>query len=338
MKCSIIILNWNGAEMLRQYLPSVIQYTPSIMADTINDCEIIVADNGSTDNSLEVLHQFPSVKTMTLDCNYGFAEGYNKAIDNIDSQYVVLLNSDVRVTQDWLSPMLSYLDEHPDVAAVQPKILSDRDHTLFEHAGAAGGYMDALGYPYCRGRILGHVEQDLHQYDTTTDIFWATGACLVIRTAVFKQVGGLDADFFAHMEEIDLCWRLNCRGYRLACVPSSVVYHLGGGALQYEHPRKTYLNFRNNLLMIYKNLDTKHLVWVLMARFALDYVATLQLLLSGKASNAYAILQARIDFWRMLPQFRDKRRKNNEQATIAYPSMIAKRSIIFDYYLRGMRH
>lgn len=332
MKCSVVILNWNGADMLRRYLPSVVANTPT------SDCEVVVADNGSTDNSLSILAQeFPTIRTIILDRNYGFAEGYNRAIAQVYAEYVVLLNSDVEVTEGWLSPILSYMDEHQEVAAAQPKILSDRNRLLFEHAGAAGGYMDALGYPYCRGRILGHVEQDNHQYDTIADIFWATGACLITRTRLYNEVGGLDADFFAHMEEIDLCWRLNCRGYRLVCIPESQVYHLGGGALNYEHPRKTYLNFRNNLLMIYKNAPTAHCIGMLLARFVLDYVAALQLLISGKPRNAYSVVQARFDFLRMLSKYRTRRKENSEQAKIAYPPVIAHRSIIFDYYVRGIK-
>lgn len=203
MKCSIIILNWNGAQMLRQYLPSVIQHTD------LPSCDIIVADNGSTDNSLEVLaKEFPSVKTILLDQNYGFAEGYNRAIQQVDSEYVVLLNSDVEVTENWLTPLLDYLQAHADVAAVQPKIRSWRKREYFEHAGAAGGYVNALGYPYCRGRVLFHVEKDHGQYDTIKDVHWTTGACMCVRTRVYKELGGLDASFFAHMEEIDLCWRM----------------------------------------------------------------------------------------------------------------------------------
>ena len=213
MKCSIIILNWNGADMLRQYLPSVVQHT------ALPDCDIIVADNGSTDSSLDVLaKEFPTVKTIVLDKNYGFAEGYNRAIEQVDSEYVVLLNSDVEVTQNWLTPLLGYLQANPDVAAVQPKIRSWRKREYFEHAGAAGGYVNALGYPYCRGRVLFHVEKDHGQYDTIADVDWTTGACMCVRTQVYKDLGGLDAAFFAHMEEIDLCWRIGTRagGWR-AC-------------------------------------------------------------------------------------------------------------------------
>lgn len=293
-KCSVIILNWNGAQMLRTYLPSVIQYT---------DGTVIVADNGSTDNSLEVLaKEFPSVRTIVLDKNYGFAEGYNKAIEQIDSKYAVLLNSDVEVTKGWLTPLIDYLDTHPEVAAVQPKVLSWRQRDTFEHAGAAGGYLSWLGYPYCRGRRFGRVEKDKGQYDSVATIDWTTGAAMCVRTDIYRTCGGLDAAFFAHMEEIDLCWRMRNNGWQLACVPQSVVYHLGGGSLSYDNPRKTYLNFRNNLLMIYKN---RHFPWlVLTLRFFLDHAAAVMFLLTGKTGSAKAVMEARRDYKQMRKNYR----------------------------------
>ena len=290
MKCSVIILNWNGADMLRRYLPSVVQNT--------RDAEIIVADNGSTDNSLEVLEkEFPGVKRIVLDKNYGFAEGYNRAIKQVDSEYVVLLNSDVETPEGWLKPLLDYLETHPDVAAVQPKVRSWAHRNLFEHAGAAGGYVNALGYPYCRGRLLWHVEEDKGQYDTEADVDWTSGACMCVRTKVYKESGGLDAAFFAHMEEIDLCWRMRNAGWRLVCLPQSVVYHLGGGSLSYDNPRKNYLNHRNNLLMIYKN--KQHPWGVLFIRFFLDYAAALFYLLQGRPRSTKAVFEARRDYRKM---------------------------------------
>lgn len=297
MKCSIIILNWNGADMLRQFLPSVITHT------TPPECEVIVADNGSTDNSLEVLaNEFASVRTIVLDKNYGFAEGYNKAIEQIDSEYVVLLNSDVEVTKGWLQPLLTYMDTHPTIGAVQPKIHSWHKRNYFEHAGAAGGYLSILGYPYCRGRRFGKTEEDRGQYDTILDnIEWASGACMCVRTDIYKELGGLDAAFFAHMEEIDLCWRMRNKGWKLACVTDSIVYHLGGGSLHYDNPRKTYLNFRNNLLMIYKN---KSFPWfVLSIRFFLDYAAAIMFLLTGRAQSAKAVCEARRDYKQMRKKY-----------------------------------
>lgn len=294
-ECSVIILNWNGAEMLRSYLPSVVANTP--------EADIIVADNGSTDESMQVLAQdFPSVRTIVLDKNYGFAEGYNRAIAQVASRYVVLLNSDVEVTEGWLAPLLEYMETHPDAAAVQPKIRSWKNREFFEHAGAAGGYLNWLGYPYCRGRRFGRVEQDKGQYDTVAEVEWTTGAAMCVRTELYKALGGLDASFFAHMEEIDLCWRMRNNGWRLACVPQSVVFHLGGGSLSYDNPRKTYLNFRNNLVMIYKNSRCR---WsVLSIRFFLDYAAALMFLLTGKRDSAKAVIEARRDYKQMRKNYK----------------------------------
>ena len=318
--------------MLRRYLPSVVANTRG------EGVEIVVADNGSTDSSRDILRkEFPSVRVIELDRNYGFAEGYNRALAETDSTYIVLLNSDVEVTAGWLLPLLDYMDNHPSVAAVQPKILSDTDRKRFEHAGAAGGYLDALGYPFCRGRIVGYTAEDRGQYDMPADVLWTSGACMCVRTDIYKRVGGLDAAFFAHMEEIDFCWRLNCRGYRLVCLPKSRVYHLGGGALNYESPRKTYLNFRNNLLMLYKNLPARYLLWVLLVRFFLDYVAALQLLLTGKSANARAAVKARLDYQRMKPQMKAAREENMRLAKVPYPQTICRRSVIWDYYIRQKR-
>ncbi len=331
MKCSVVILNWNGAEMLRHYLPSVVQYT------TLPDTEIIVADNGSDDDSIAVIKAFPSVRLIQLDTNYGFAEGYNRALQTVSSDYTVLLNSDVEVTDGWLTPLLAYMDAHRDIAAAMPKIRSVQHPDEFEYAGAAGGKMDQLIYPYCRGRILNHIEKDHGQHDTVAPVFWVTGACMCVRTDVYKELGGLDKDFFAHMEEIDLCWRMQCRGYRLVCIPQSTVYHLGGGSLHYESPRKTYLNFRNCILMIYKNIPCNRLLPVLGMRCLLDYTAAIHLLISGQPKNAVAVVKARWDFWRMRPSFAAKRQENMQKAIVPYPETIDKRSIIFDYYFRKMR-
>lgn len=305
--CSVIILNWNGAQMLRRFLPSVVRSLTNHQSPitnhpspiTIHQCSLIVADNGSTDDSLTVLaNEFPGVQTIVLDRNYGFAEGYNRAIDRIDSDYVVLLNSDVETPDGWLEPLLAYMDANTDVAAVQPKIRSCQRPDFFEHAGAAGGYLNALGYPYCRGRKLWCVEQDNGQYDTIVDVDWTSGACMCVRTKVYKELGGLDARFFAHMEEIDLCWRMRNAGWRLACVPQSMVYHLGGGSLSYDNPRKNYLNHRNNLVMIRKN--KKHPFGVLFVRFFLDYAAAFFYLLQGCPKSFLAVFSARRDYHRMI--------------------------------------
>ena len=283
--------------MLRTYLPSVVK---SCQTSPFSDqIEVVVADNGSTDESLEVLRkEFPTVRTIVLDKNYGFAEGYNRAIEATESEYVVLLNSDVETPEGWLTPLLDYMDAHPEVAAVQPKIRSWRDKRFFEHAGAAGGYLNPLGYPYCRGRRFGRVEEDHGQYDTVAEIEWTSGACMCVRTKIYKESGGLDASFFAHMEEIDLCWRMRNQGWKLACVPASTVYHLGGGSLNYGNPRKVYLNFRNNLVMIYKNSRCR---WcVLTIRFFLDYAAAAMFFVTGKKDAAKAVCQARKDYKKMV--------------------------------------
>ncbi len=331
-KVAIVILNWNGAKLLEEFLPSVVEHSPSDIS------EIVVADNGSTDNSLAVLREkFPSVRTIPLDRNYGFAEGYNKAIHEIDNEYVVLLNSDVEVTPGWLDAPLSALEADPAIAAAQPKILSwhNRDH--FEYAGAAGGYMDIYGYPYCRGRVLHVVEKDHGQYDTTADILWATGACLFVRTDIYKEVGGLDAEFFAHQEEVDMCWRLRSRGYRLVCTPQSVVYHVGGATLKAESPRKTFLNFRNNLLMIYKNLPERDLKRVMRARFFLDYIAAAKFLLCGHARNAKAVYDARKTFHRMRPEYAARRKENLALTTLADIPELMRRSLILSFYIKGKK-
>lgn len=332
MKTAIVILNWNGAHYLQQFLPVLREYTTS------SDVDIYVADNGSTDNSLLILGKyFQEVKILLLNRNYGFAEGYNRALAQIEADYYVILNSDVEVTPGWLELLLGYLQQHPDVAACQPKILSYHKRTHFEHAGAAGGFIDMLGYPFCRGRVLAVTEEDRGQYDEVCDVFWATGACLVIRAEVFEKEGGFDDDFFAHMEEIDLCWRLKSRGYRIVCVPQSKVYHVGGGTLHVEHPRKTYLNFRNNLLLLYKNLPQKQLFPVLFLRFFMDYLAAFQFFVTGKPQNAKAVFKARVDFRKMLSSFKSKRKENLQKTTQIHVPEIARKSVILNYYLLGRK-
>lgn len=308
---AVVILNWNGAEMLRRFLPSVLTYSK---ADGV---EIYVADNASTDESCRVVREeFPEVRLLCLDRNYGFADGYNKALAQVEARYAVLLNSDVEVTSGWLSALTEYMDAHPGVAACQPKLLGYREKTKFEYAGAAGGFIDKYGYPFCRGRIFETVEEDRGQYDTVFPVFWATGAALFIRLSVYREVGGLDGRFFAHMEEIDLCWRLRSRGYRIVCMPHSKVYHVGGATLKKENPRKTFLNFRNNLLMLYKNLPSGELASVMRVRRCLDYVAAAVFLLKGDWKNAQAVLRARREFAKMRPEFKSDRDENLRRTTV----------------------
>ena len=332
MTTAIVILNWNGEMFLQKFLPVLIQNT------TQAGVEIIVADNASTDSSLSILKdKFPTVRTILLDKNYGFAGGYNKALAQIDADYFVLLNSDVEVTVDWLKPMLDYMNSHLNVAACQPKILSYDQPAYFEHAGAAGGYIDRFGFPFCRGRIVGIAEEDKGQYDSIVDVFWATGACLMIRSRVFREVGGLDDDFFAHMEEIDLCWRLKSRGYGIVCIPESSVFHVGGGALGYESPYKTYLNFRNNLLMLYKNLPVRLLKKIMFFRFLFDYAAAFQLFITGKPKNAMSIFKARRDYKKMQPDFEEKRNQNLILSTTDATTNIYQKSIVLGYFLKGKK-
>ena len=300
-KCAVIILNWNGARLLRQYLPSVVANTDPALAT------VIVADNGSTDESLTVLRdEFQSVTVWPFDTNHGFAGGYNLCLQRAAKEgytYTVLLNSDVETPAGWLEPMLSYMESHPDVGACQPKLLSYSDREMFEYAGASGGFIDRNGYPYCRGRVFSVCERDNGQYDDVIDIFWATGACLLVRTELYLQVGGLDELFFAHMEEIDLCWRIQLAGYSLRVVPQSVAYHLGGGSLPAGNPRKTYLNFRNNLLLLHKNLPDSTRGRTLLWRRLLDTVAWAKFALTLDLKNAGAVWRAHRDFARMRKQY-----------------------------------
>ncbi len=328
---SVIILNWNGAEMLRRFLPSVVKHSA--------EAEIVVADNGSTDNSLEMLaDEFPVVKTIRFDRNYGFAEGYNRAIAQTKTPYTLLLNSDVEVTEGWLVPLLAFMEEHRSAAACQPKIRNCNHRDFFEYAGACGGFMDSLGYPYCRGRIMGTVECDEGQYDgVAVPVFWATGAALLVRTDIYNKVGGLDERFFAHQEEIDFCWRLHSRGYGVWCVPESVVYHLGGATLDKSNPRKTFLNFRNNLLMLHKNLPAGRRTAVMTARYFMDYLAAFQKLLSGNAKEALSIVRARFEYSHMCHEFDEKRKENLEATVVDVTPEMRPRSILWAYYAKGVR-
>ena len=250
MKTAVVILNWNTEGFLKEFLPALLH-----SVGKVEGADVIVADNASTDGSLQVMKElFPQVKTIAFDRNYGFTGGYNKAFEQIDSEYFVLINSDIEVTEDWLEPLVDWMDTHPQCGACAPKLHSWQERDKFEYAGAAGGYIDRFGYPFCRGRVLKRLETDKGQYDTPKDVFWATGACLMVRSSLYRKLGGLDERFFAHMEEIDLCWRMQLEGYKVSVIPQSVVYHVGGGTLPATSPFKLYLNFRNNILMLENNL------------------------------------------------------------------------------------
>lgn len=330
-RTAVVILNFNGESMLTRFLPSVVEHTP--------DARIVVADNGSTDNSVSVLRtSFPSVEVLELGENYGFAEGYNRALAQIDATYYVLLNSDVEVTPRWLPPLVELLDNDAAVAACQPKILACNNRTHFEYAGASGGFIDAYGYPFCRGRIFDTVEEDKGQYDAPCHIFWATGAALAVRSDVFRSMGGFDGRFFAHMEEIDLCWRIQARGCGIMVVPSSVVYHVGGATLQKSNPRKTYLNFRNNLLLLYKNLPAVRLRRVMRVRYLLDILAAIKFLIAGEWGNFKAVLKARRDFARMKKNFAPSRDENLSLTSNEKPTGMCGFSILWKYYAKGKRY
>lgn len=331
-KVAIVILNWNGAEMMRKYLSTVIHYSA-------NEAVVYVADNASTDDSVAMLRaSYPSCRIIQLEKNWGFAEGYNKALAQVEAEYYLLLNSDVEVTHHWLTPMIEFMDSHQEVAACQPKLLSIADRDSFEYAGACGGYLDKYGYPFCRGRIFDTVEDDNGQYNYQTEILWATGAALMIRSTDYWSVGGLDGRFFAHNEEIDMCWRLRLLGRKIYCIPESSVYHVGGGTLPKANPMKTYLNFRNNLTMLYKCLPDKDLKHVMRIRWFLDYLAAFQMLILGRNLKDFkAVFKARRAFKQWLPDFKADRAAIQKNRVVDDIPECRNFSILWQYYVRGKR-
>lgn len=327
MDTAVVILNWNGLKMLRQYLPTLVERTRD------EGAFIVIADNGSTDGSLEWLEEnYPGIRRVEFDKNYGFTGGYNRALKEIDADYYVLLNSDIEVSEGWLEPLISFMEEHPDAGICQPKILSITEPDKFEYAGAAGGFIDRYGYPFCRGRILSNLETDHGQYDTPKECFWATGACLVIRSALYHHLGGLDDSFFAHMEEIDLCWRAKNLGYQVWCIPSSVVHHLGGGTLPNNSPKKLYFNYRNNLLMLHKNLPDSIRKSRIFFRQILDGASAAIYLLTFRWSYFKAVLQAHRDFRRMRREI-DPSPFDEERNNIGY----LNDSIVLKFFLSGKK-
>ncbi len=316
--------------MMRRFLPSVLEHS--------GDAEVVVVDNASTDDSLDLLaREFPAVRQIVLDRNYGFAEGYNRGLREIQAEYYLLLNSDVEVPAGWLTPMMEYMEAHPEVAACQPKLLSQWRKEYFDYAGACGGYVDALGYPYCRGRVMGTVEKDEGQYNDVVPVLWATGACLLIRSEDYWEAGGLDGRFFALHEEIDLCWRLCSRGRGVVCVPQSVAYHLNGGTLPQGNPMKTYLNFRNNLLLLYKNLPKERLRPVMRWRLWLDALASVQFLLTLQWGSFCAVWRGRRDYHRMKADFRKDREENLSKARVSPVPTQTTFSLLWQYYVRGRK-
>lgn len=327
---AVVILNYNGEKLLPKFLPSVISYSTG--------ARVIVVDNASNDSSVSIItNQFSQVELITLDRNYGFCGGYNRAIAQIDSEYIVLLNSDIEVTEGWLSPMINLLDSDPKIKVVQPKILSYRDKTLFEYAGAGGGLIDLLGYPFCRGRIFDFVEKDVGQYNDQRRIFWASGACMMIRKESFEQFGGLDEYFFAHMEEIDLCWKITRADGLVYYTGKSTVYHVGAGTLGYESPFKVFLNFRNGIILIYKHFSAGEMFWKLPLRLALDWVAAFLFLFKGQMKAAASVLKAHYAFFKDLSIHRKKRREIHKVYPQYPKDVVYQGSVVFDFYLRKRR-
>jgi len=322
-KIAVVILNWNGVKLLEQFLPSVIQFSEG--------AAIYVADNDSTDNSIDfVKENFPTVKIVKNSGNHGFAKGYNDALKNIDAEIYALVNSDIEVTENWLKPILETFNTEKQTAIIQPKILDFKNKEYFEYAGAAGGFIDKYGFPFCRGRIFDTVEKDNGQYDDNAELFWASGACFFIRKNVFYELGGFDESFFAHQEEIDLCWRAANEGHIIKYNYQSVVYHVGGATLRQGNPKKTYLNFRNSLLMLVKNLPKRGLFFVIFFRMVLDGIAGIRFLTQGKFGHTFAILKAHFSFYCLSLKYLGKRKDFQIQ------QYYMVKSIVFLYYIRKM--
>ena len=321
-KIAIVILNWNGAKLLEQFLPSVVAYS--------EEAKIYVADNASTDNSIEVIKtKFPQVTILQNDGNFGFANGYNVALQQVEEDYYALVNSDVEVTENWLVPILSIFDSEPNIGIIQPKILDYKNKAYFEYAGAAGGFIDQFGYPYCRGRIFETIEKDNGQYDDECEIFWASGACLFIRKDIYRTLNGFDGDFFAHQEEIDLCWRAFNLGYKAKYSPKSTVYHVGGATLNESNPRKTFLNFRNSLLMLTKNLPEGKLFLIIFTRLCLDGLAGIQFIFKGKLVHCWAIIKAHFEFYHLINRNLKKRSRTTSE------NYYQTKSIVYKYFLKN---
>jgi GT2 family glycosyltransferase len=321
-KIAVVILNWNGVKLLEQFLPSVISYS--------SEATIYVADNASTDNSIQFIKDnYPTIKIIKNDGNYGFANGYNIALQEVEEEYYCLLNSDVEVTEKWLTPILSLFESEKDVAIIQPKILDFKNKEYFEYAGAAGGFIDKYGYPFCRGRIFETIEKDNHQYDDEKDIFWVSGACFFIRKDIYRKLNGFDGDFFAHQEEIDLCWRAFNLGYKAKYTSQSIVYHVGGATLNEGNPKKTFLNFRNSLLMLLKNLPKNKLYTILFMRLVLDGIAGIKFIFQGKFKHCFAIIKAHFHFYHLISKNLNKRN------SVQKANYFHTKSIVYFYFVKG---
>lgn len=326
MKTAIVILNWNGRKLLEQFLPSIIKFNS-------NNATIYVADNASTDTSISFIkEEFSTVKIVENTSNGGYAKGYNDALQHIKADIYCLINSDIEVTNNWLPPILEVFNNEPNTAIIQPKLLDFNNKTKFEYAGAGGGFVDLLGYPYCRGRIFNHLETNTGQFDDISDIFWASGACFFIRSKVFHKLNGFDEDYFAHQEEIDLCWRTQNEGYNIKYVGTSTVYHVGGATLKENSPRKTYLNFRNSLLTILKNVPTKLLLFTIFSRLVLDGVAGIKFIVELRPVHSFAILKAHLSFYKNLPKFIKKRKKLQRKTNYHI-----HQSVVWQYFILGRK-
>ncbi len=322
-KTAVVILNYNGSKFLKEFLPGVIE-------KSAHAAEIVVADNCSTDDSVSLVKRhFPQVTLIEMDKNRGYAGGYNKALRQVEAEYYILLNSDIEVTDGWIEKVIRLMDSDKNIAACQPKIKDYYRKEFFEYAGAAGGYIDRLGYPFCRGRIFMALEKDTGQYDDVKETFWASGACLFVRAEVFHKLGGFDEDFFAHMEEIDFCWRAKNSGYKIMVQPASVVYHIGGGTLPKKSARKTYLNFRNNFSLLYKNLPDDKLLMTFTARLFLDGIAGLKFLLEGHPADFWSVIKAHFYFYRNLGSLSEKRKKIKQRE----PDNMYRGNIVLEHYL-----
>ncbi len=329
---AVVILNWNGVELLKKFLPNIVKYS------NLPNTKVYVADNASTDESVKYIKQnFAEVGIVINDKNYGFAEGYNKALKFIDAKYYAIINSDIDVTEGWLNGLLETIESSSNIAVVQPKIRAYKNPEYFEYAGAAGGLIDKYGFTFCRGRLFNVFEIDENQYNENADIFWASGACFFIKADLFHNVGGFDADFFAHMEEIDLCWRLKNRGYRIVYTPNSTIFHIGGATLEESNPFKTYLNFRNNLFLLYKNLPQNKLHKILIARLLLDGIAGIKFLISLELKNFKAVLKAHYYFYTNLKIFKPKREKNIANNTNYKHNEIYNKSIVYDFFIKKIK-
>ncbi len=326
MKTAIIILNWNGEKLLEQFLPSVVEFTAK-------QADIYIADNNSTDNSIDfITENFPSVKIIKNAINGGYAKGYNDALKHIDADIFCLINSDIEVTENWLNPILNEFENDENIGVLQPKILDFKDKTKFEYAGAAGGFLDFFGYPYCRGRIFNDIEKDTNQFNKISDIFWASGACFFIKSNLFRELNGFDEDYFAHQEEIDLCWRVQNAGFKIKYIPNSIVYHVGGATLSNLNPKKTFLNFRNSLLNILKNVPNRYLFFLILSRLILDGFAGIKFLLELKPKHTFVILKAHLSFYSLFFKFLRKR-KNKKKKTNYYNH----KSVVWQYFVLGRK-